>query len=74
MAGHWPDSAHAPRRGGIIIRTLDVVRAVCETPWTVINGFRSPTEQECLEILLRGEHPAIVRPAPSVEEMRIPVA
>jgi predicted Rossmann fold nucleotide-binding protein DprA/Smf involved in DNA uptake len=60
--------------GSIIVQTLDVVRALRGTPWTVISGFQSPTEQECLEILLRGERPVIVCPARSVEGMRVPAA
>lgn len=58
--------------GSIIVETLDVVRALRETQWTVVSGFQSPTEQECLEILLRGEHPVIICPARSVEGMRVP--
>lgn len=60
--------------GAIIVQTLDAVRALRDTPWTVISGFQSPTEQECLEILLRGERPVIVCPARSAEGMRIPAA
>jgi len=60
--------------GSIIVQTLDVVRALRETAWTVVSGFQSPTEQECLEILLRGGHPVIVCPARSVERMRISAA
>jgi predicted Rossmann fold nucleotide-binding protein DprA/Smf involved in DNA uptake len=60
--------------GSIIVQTLDVVRALRETPWTIVSGFQSPTEQECLEILLRGERPVIVCPARSAEGMRIPTA
>lgn len=60
--------------GSIIIRTLDMIRALRETPWTIVSGFQSPTEQECLEILLRGEHPVIVCPARSIEGMRVPAA
>jgi predicted Rossmann fold nucleotide-binding protein DprA/Smf involved in DNA uptake len=60
--------------GSIIVQTLDVVRSLRETPWTVVSGFQSPTEQECLEVLLRGQHPVIVCPARGVEGMRIPAA
>lgn len=60
--------------GSIIVQTLDLVRALRETPWTVVSGFQSPTEQECLEILLRGETPVIVCPARSVDGMRVPTA
>lgn len=60
--------------GSIIVQTLDMVRAFRETQWTIVSGFQSPTEQECLEILLRGERPVIVCPARSAEGMRIPAA
>jgi hypothetical protein len=58
----------------VIVHTLDVIRALRDTQWTVVSGFQSPTEQECLEILLRGERPVIVCPARSVQGMRIPAA
>lgn len=60
--------------GSIIVQALDVARALRETPWTIVSGFQSPTEQECLEILLRSERPVIACPARSVEGMRIPAA
>lgn len=60
--------------GSIIVQTLDVVRALRDTPWTIISGFQSPTEQECLAILLRGERPVIVCLARSAEGMRVPAA
>jgi len=61
------------RPGSIIVHTLDMVRALRETPWTVVSGFQSPTEQECLgSILLRGEHPVIVCPTRSAEGVRLP--
>lgn len=60
--------------GSIIVQTLDLVRALRETPWIVVSGFQSPTEQESLEVLLRGERPVIACPARSVEAMRIPAA
>lgn len=60
--------------GSIIVKTLDTIRAFHDLPWTIISGYQSPIEQECLEILLRGERPVIVCPARSVEGMRIPAA
>lgn len=60
--------------GSIIVQTLDVVRALRETSWTVVSGFQSPTEQESLETLLRGERPVIVCPARTVDGMRVPAA
>lgn len=41
---------------------------------TVLSGFHSPVEKECLRILLRGNGKVIVCPARSIEGMRIPVA
>ena len=38
---------------------------------TVISGFHSPMERECLTILLRGAQPAIICPAKSINNMRI---
>lgn len=39
---------------------------------TVISGFHSPIEKECLRILLRGKQPVIICPARAIEAMRIP--
>ena len=38
---------------------------------TVISGFHSPMERECLTILLRGAQPVIICPARSINNMRI---
>ena len=38
---------------------------------TVISGFHSPMERECLNILLRGKQSVIICPARSIEGMRI---
>jgi predicted Rossmann fold nucleotide-binding protein DprA/Smf involved in DNA uptake len=40
---------------------------------TLISGFHSPVEKECLKILLEGRQPIIVCPARSLRKMRIPV-
>lgn len=39
---------------------------------TVISGFHSPVEKECLRILIQGKQPIIVCPARMVGKMRIP--
>ena len=39
---------------------------------TVISGFHSPIEMECLHILLRGKQPIIICPARAIEALRIP--
>ena len=41
---------------------------------TVLSGFHSPVEKECLRILLRGKGRIIVCPARSIDGLRIPVA
>ena len=57
--------------GGLIIQTLDAVRALRDAGVTVIGGFHSPMEQECLDLLLRGEQPVILCPARGLKGLRI---
>lgn len=57
--------------GTLILHTYDMVQILRETGMTVIGGFHSPMEQECLAILLRGKQPIIICPARSIEGMRI---
>src|SRR5262245_21191768 len=38
---------------------------------TVISGFHSPVERQCLEILLRGIQPVIISPARSLDRLRL---
>ena len=64
-------SARAP--GGAILRAHDTARRLRDEGITVISGFHSPIEQECLRILLRGKQPIIVCPARAIAGMRIPV-
>jgi len=63
-------SAKCP--GDLILKTYDLVRALRDARVTVISGFHSPMEKECLDLLLRGEQPVIVCPARSIERMRTP--
>ncbi len=58
--------------GNIILKTFDLMKELRDKNVTVISGFHSPMEQECLDILLRGKQPIIVCPARSIETMRIP--
>lgn len=62
-------SAKCP--GKIILKTYDLMRDLRGKGVTVISGFHSPMEQECLNILLKGKQPVIVCPARSIEGMRI---
>ncbi len=58
--------------GEQIIKAYDLARNLRDTGKTVISGFHSPMEKECLTLLLRGEQPIILCPARSLERMRLP--
>jgi predicted Rossmann fold nucleotide-binding protein DprA/Smf involved in DNA uptake len=58
--------------GNLILKTYDLARQLRDDSVTVISGFHSPMEKECLNILLRGNQPIIICPARSIEKMRIP--
>ena len=63
-------SARTP--GDAILRAHDAARKMRDEGVTVISGFHSPIEKECLRILLRGKQPIIICPARAIEEMRMP--
>jgi hypothetical protein len=58
--------------GTLILQTYDLVSALRDMGITVISGFHSPIEKECLTLLLRGTQPIIICPARSLQGMRIP--
>lgn len=58
--------------GDIILKTYDLAKEFRDKGITVISGFHSPMEQECLRILLCGKQPIIICPARSIENIRIP--
>lgn len=58
--------------GNVILDTYDLARELRDAPVTVIGGFHSPMERECLDLLLRGSRPIIICPARSIDRMRIP--
>jgi predicted Rossmann fold nucleotide-binding protein DprA/Smf involved in DNA uptake len=60
--------------GALIIRTHDLAHTLRDAGATVIGGFHSPVEEECLNVLLKGTQPLIVCPARSLEGMRVPSA
>jgi len=60
--------------GNLILKAYDLARSLREEGMTVISGFHTPVEKECLRILLRGDQPIIICPARSIEAMRIPAA
>jgi predicted Rossmann fold nucleotide-binding protein DprA/Smf involved in DNA uptake len=63
-------SARTP--GDAILRAHDTARRLRDEGATVISGFHSPIEKECLRILLRGRQPIIACPARAIDTMRIP--
>lgn len=60
--------------GDAILAATDTARQVRDSGVTVISGFHSPVEKECLRILLKGRQPIIICPARAIESMRIPTA
>ncbi len=64
-------SARTP--GDAILRAHDAARRMRDEGVTVISGFHSPLERECLRILLRGKQPMIICPARAIETMRVPL-
>ncbi len=63
-------SARTP--GDAILRAHDAARRMRDEGVTVISGFHSPLERECLRVLLRGKQPMIICPARAIENMKIP--
>lgn len=55
----------------VILQTYELARALGDVGVTVISGFHSPMEKECLRILLEGAASAIVCPARSIERLRL---
>ena len=58
--------------GDVILKTYDLARRLRETDVTVVGGFQSPMEKECLDLLLRGSASVVVCPARGLGRMRIP--
>lgn len=53
------------------MQPYDLMKNIRESGITVIGGFHSPMERECLNILLKGKQPIIFCPARSIDGMRI---
>lgn len=58
--------------GDAILKTYDLAKTLRHADVTVIGGFQSPMEQECLAVLLRGTASVIVCPARGFNHMRTP--
>jgi hypothetical protein len=57
--------------GGVILKTFVAITAMRDEGRTLIGGFHSPMEWECLGILLRGRQPVIWVPARSIVGMHL---
>lgn len=57
--------------GGVVLKVFDAIAAMRDEGRTVIGGFHSPMEWECLGILLRGRQPVIWVPARSIVGMHL---
>jgi predicted Rossmann fold nucleotide-binding protein DprA/Smf involved in DNA uptake len=57
--------------GVLVSQTKQVMQKVVDARVTVISGFHSEVEKECLSILLHGRQPIILSPARGLEKLRI---
>lgn len=56
--------------GSLLLPAMDMAATLRDNKYTVISGFHSDLEQECLQVLLRGDQPVIACPARSIQSMR----
>ena len=57
--------------GSIVIKTFDTIRVLRDAGVTMIGGFHSPMERECLDLLLRGPQPVVLCAGKSLAGLRI---
>ena len=57
-----------------ILKAFDQAAAWCDAGRCVINGFRLPLEQQCLDILLRGGQPIVMALASGISALRLPTS
>src|SRR5262245_47446344 len=55
-----------------IVNAHTAARKFCQEEATMVSGFHSPTEKQCLRILLEGKQPIIICLARSLARIRIP--
>ena len=58
--------------GRLILQAYDLAQQLRESGASVIGGFQSPVERECLTTLLRGLNPIAICLARGLERIRIP--
>ena len=49
--------------GSVILKLYDAIRELRDAGVTVLGGFHSPMERECLDLLLRGTQPVVIATA-----------
>lgn len=57
--------------GDLIIKTYDLARSLRDNKITVISGFHSPIEKDCLDFLIKGDQTIVLCPARSIKSMRM---
>ena len=57
--------------GEAILQTYDLAQRLRAEGRTVISGFHSPMEKECLNVLLRSRNAVVLCPARGLDAMRI---
>ena len=57
--------------GDLILMTYDLAIELRDKGVTVIGGFHSPMERDCLDILLKGNQPVVICPARGIQRMRM---
>lgn len=57
--------------GSIILKTFDTIRTLRDARVTMVGGFLSPMERDCLDIMLRGKQPIILCPARRLTGLRL---
>lgn len=62
-------SARVP--GDVILRAHNAAQQLRDKGATVISGFHSPIEKDCLKILLRGKQPIVICLARAMEKIRL---
>jgi predicted Rossmann fold nucleotide-binding protein DprA/Smf involved in DNA uptake len=60
--------------GSVIVHIYDLARALRDSGISVISGFHSPMEKECLDLLWRGRQPVVLCPARNIDQIRFPAA
>jgi predicted Rossmann fold nucleotide-binding protein DprA/Smf involved in DNA uptake len=60
--------------GTLVFRTFELFQRIKRADVTVIGGFHSPMERQCLELLLEGSAGIVVVPARGLASFRMPSA